>query len=108
MNTLDEISTPALILDLEVSHDEPEKGTKPEISRIDWNNNEQKSVSWNLVLVVPYGLTTYSTGRGCCARGGNKPLALDRFIERANKVHKGRYGYSSVEFTNVESKIEIS
>ena len=23
----------------------PEKGTKPEISRIDWSNNEQKSVS---------------------------------------------------------------
>lgn len=48
------------------------------------------------------------TGRGCRERGGNKPLTLDRFIERANKVHKGRYGYSRVEFTNVESKIEIS
>ena len=30
------------------------------ISRIDWSNNEQKSVSSNLVLVVPYGLTTYT------------------------------------------------
>ena len=40
--------------------------------------------------------------------GGNKPLTLDRFIERANKVHKGRYDYSCVELTNIESKIEIS
>ena len=48
------------------------------------------------------------TGRGCHERGRNKPLTLDRFIERANKVHKGRYGYSRVEFRNFESKIEIS
>jgi hypothetical protein len=33
---------------------------------------------------------------------------LDGFIERANKVHNGRYDYSCVEFINVESKIEIS
>ena len=50
----------------------------------------------------------HCTGRGCRECGGNKPLTLDGFIERANKVHKGRYDYSRVEFTNVESKIEIS
>ena len=46
-------------------------------------------------------------GHGCHECGGNKPLILDRFIERANKIHKDRYDYSRVEFKNVESKIEI-
>lgn len=49
----------------------------------------------------------HCTGYGCPECGGNKPLTLDRFIERANKIHKGRYDYSRVEFKNVESKIEI-
>lgn len=49
----------------------------------------------------------HCTGYGCPECGGNKPLTLDRFIERANKIHKGRYDYSRVEFKNVESKVEI-
>ena len=47
------------------------------------------------------------TGHGCRECGGNKPLTLERFIERANKIQKGRYDYSSVEFKNVESKVVI-
>lgn len=46
-------------------------------------------------------------GRGCRECGGNKPLALDRFIERASKIHSSRYDYSCVEFQNVESIVEI-
>lgn len=49
----------------------------------------------------------HCTGRGCRECGGNKPWTLERFIERANKIHKGRYDYSQVEFKNVESKVEI-
>lgn len=51
--------------------------------------------------------SNHCAGYGCPGCGGNKPLTLDGFIERANKIHKGRYDYSSVEFKNVESKIEI-
>jgi len=51
--------------------------------------------------------TNHYIGHGCHECGGNKPLTLNRFIERANKVHKGRYDYSRVELQNVESKIEI-
>jgi Zn finger protein HypA/HybF involved in hydrogenase expression len=46
-------------------------------------------------------------GRGCHECGGNKPLTLDRFIERVSKIHSGRYDYSRVKFNNVECKIEI-
>ena len=49
----------------------------------------------------------HNSGRGCRVCGGNKPLTLDEFIERANKIHDGRYDYSRVEFQNVESKVEI-
>ncbi len=46
-------------------------------------------------------------GRGCHECGGNKPLTLERFIERANKAHNSRYDYSNVKLRNVENKIEI-
>jgi hypothetical protein len=46
-------------------------------------------------------------GHGCYECGGNKPLTLDKFIERANKIHNSRYDYSRVKFQYVESKIEI-
>ncbi|MET0105530.1 MAG: DUF723 domain-containing protein [Sedimenticola sp.] len=49
----------------------------------------------------------HCTGYGCPGCGGNKPLTLDRFLQRANKIHNGRYDYSRVEFKNVESKVEI-
>src|SRR5882672_11129530 len=52
--------------------------------------------------------TNHYIGHGCHECGGNKPLTLDRFIGRANKVHNRRYDYSHVEFQNVESKIKIS
>ena len=48
----------------------------------------------------------HCTGHGCRECGGNKPLTLERFIERANKIHNGRYDYSRVEFKNVESKLK--
>lgn len=51
--------------------------------------------------------SNHCTGRGCPECGGNKPLTLDKFIERANKLHKDHYDYSHVKFKNVESMIEI-
>ena len=46
-------------------------------------------------------------GRGCRECGGNKPLTVKRFIERAIEKHGNRYDYSNVEFAGVESKIKI-
>lgn len=50
--------------------------------------------------------TNHYIGHGCHG-GGNRPLTVDRFINRANKIHKGHYDYSRVNFKNFESKIEI-
>lgn len=49
----------------------------------------------------------HCTGRGCHECGGNKPLNLNRFVERARKIHNGCYDYSRVKFKNVEGKVEI-
>ena len=46
-------------------------------------------------------------GRGCHDCGGNKPLSVERFVERANTIHRSRYDYSLIKFQNVESKIKI-
>lgn len=51
--------------------------------------------------------TNHYIGHGCHQCGGNKPLTLDNFVERAHKLHKGKYDYSRVKFKNVESKVEI-
>ena len=47
------------------------------------------------------------TGRGCHECGGNKPLTLTKFIERANAKHGHRYDYSHVNFKSVEDKAVI-
>jgi hypothetical protein len=47
------------------------------------------------------------TGRGCHECGGNKPLTVAKFVERANAKHGNRYDYSKVNFQNVESKTTI-
>ena len=51
--------------------------------------------------------TNHYIGHGCHVCGGNKPWTAEAFIERANKIHSGRYDYSFVKFVNVESKIKI-
>ncbi|WP_019029054.1 hypothetical protein [Colwellia piezophila] len=48
-----------------------------------------------------------STGHGCHECGGNKPLSIGKFIERAKNFHHCQYDYSRVKFKNVESKVEI-
>jgi len=47
------------------------------------------------------------SGSGCHECGGNKPLTVKKFIERANAKHRHRYDYSQVNFKNVEDKADI-
>jgi hypothetical protein len=45
---------------------------------------------------------------GCSACAGNKPLTVDLFIERSQKIHDGKYDYSLVmEINGVNSKVLI-
>ena len=47
------------------------------------------------------------SGRGCSECGGNKPLTIEKFIERARAEHGDRYDYTQVKFKSVENKITI-
>ena len=47
------------------------------------------------------------SGRGCHECGGNKPLTVAKFVERASAKHEHRYDYSKVNFKNVEDKAVI-
>jgi len=49
----------------------------------------------------------HCSGRGCHDCGGNKPLTMIRFVERASKIHSNRYDYSRVKFKSVECIVEI-
>ncbi|CAB5108053.1 FIG00920482: hypothetical protein [Olavius algarvensis associated proteobacterium Delta 3] len=81
--------------------------------RYDYSKVEYVAAIRNVTIICPvHGEfeqrpANHYIGHGCPECGGNKPLTLDRFIERANEIHKSRYDYSRVEFKNVESKVEI-
>lgn len=51
-------------------------------------------------------------GKGCpyCGRERgheSKKLGLDKFIERANKIHNNKYDYSKVSFNKLSDKVDI-
>ena len=52
--------------------------------------------------------TKHLNGQGCpkCAND-RKRLTMDEFIERANKIHNGKYDYSKVNFNYVKDYITI-
>lgn len=52
------------------------------------------------------------SGQGCpicgnIAKNQNRAISKEKFIERANKVHNGKYDYSNVHFVNLHDKVEI-
>lgn len=82
-------------------------------NRYDYSKVEYKAAIKKVTIICPkHGEfkqtpANHCTGYGCQECGGNKRLTLDKFYERAKKVHGNRYDYSKVRFNNVESKIEI-
>lgn len=47
-------------------------------------------------------------GRGCQDCGGSKRLSLGIFVDRARKIHKGRYGYEKAVYVNAHTKVTIT
>jgi hypothetical protein len=83
-------------------------GDKYDYSKVDY-----KKAIINVTITCPkHGdfqqrPANHLTGYGCPACGGNKRVTLDEFLSRARKKHGNRYGYSNVNFKNVESIITI-
>jgi hypothetical protein len=90
-----------------------ERARKIHGSRYDYSKSVYSAAIKNVTIICPkHGefeqrQTNHYIGHGCHECGGNKRLTLERFIQRARKKHGNRYDYSRVNFSNVESKVEI-
>jgi Zn finger protein HypA/HybF involved in hydrogenase expression len=50
---------------------------------------------------------SHLNGRGCPFCGKSKKYTLERFIEKANKIHNNLYDYSLVDYKNNKTKVII-
>ena len=65
------------------------------------NNHNNPYEFWQ----TPYN---HLKGQGCPCCYGTEKLTLEKFIERANKVHgEGTYDYSKVKYINIKTKVCI-
>ena len=46
-------------------------------------------------------------GSGCWKCAGTNPIDTEEFIEKAKKIHKNKYDYSKVRYTNTYGEVEI-
>jgi hypothetical protein len=89
------------------------RGREVHGDKYDYSKAVYESATSNITIICPtHGEfqqrpANHYIGRGCRECGGNKPLTVKRFIERAIEKHGNRYDYSNVEFAGVESKIKI-
>lgn len=83
-------------------------GYKYDYSKVSYENNYTK-----VCIICPkHGEfwqlpSDHLRGFGCIKCSGLEKLTTKAFIERAKKVHKGKYDYSKVEYVNSDSKICI-
>ena len=83
-------------------------GDKYDYSKVEYKNNKTK-----ICIVCPiHGEfwqrpNDHLNGRGCDKCGGTATMTLQDFIEKSNIIHKNKYDYSKVEYTNYETKVYI-
>lgn len=89
------------------------RGREVHGDKYDYSKSIYKSATTDITIICPiHGEfqqrpANHYIGRGCRECGGNKPLTVKKFIERAIEKHGNRYDYSKVEFVGVESKVRI-
>ena len=82
-------------------------------NRYDYSKSVYVAARQKLTIICPiHGEfqqqpSNHCIGRGCQECGGNKPLTIERFVERAKAKHGDKYDYSLVSFQNVDSKVDI-
>ena len=89
------------------------RGREVHGDKYDYSKAVYESATTDITIICPiHGEfeqrpANHYIGRGCRECGGNRPLTVKKFIERAIAKHGDRYDYSQVEFAGVESKIKI-
>jgi very-short-patch-repair endonuclease len=78
-------------------------------SLVKYINNKKE-----ITIICPVHGIFYQTpqnhlaGYGCQICGGSNKKTLDEFILQASKIHNNKYDYSSVNYVNARTKIEIT
>lgn len=81
--------------------------------KYDYSKSVYVSAMTSLTIICPiHGEfeqrpANHNSGRGCRACAGNKPLTVEKFVERAIAKHGDRYDYSQVKFSGVETSVTI-
>lgn len=89
------------------------RGREVHGDKYDYSKAVYESATSNITIICPiHGEfqqrpANHYIGRGCRECGGNKPLTVEKFIERAKEKHGNKYDYSKVNFSGVENKITI-
>ena len=82
-------------------------------NKYDYSKVEYKSAKEKVCIICPehgefwQAPTTHLGGAGCPRCQGNFRLTKEEFVEKANKVHGGKYNYSKVEYKNISTKVCI-
>lgn len=84
-------------------------GNKFDYSKLQYVNAETKvcvicNKCGDEFWVLPY---SHLSGIGCASCSGTKKLTREKFIEKANIIHKNKYDYSLVEYINNRTAVKI-
>ena len=88
-------------------------GDKYDYSKFEYHRMKDKStIICKLHGEFRQSAEKHILGRGCpicgnIAKNKNRTITKEKFIERANIAHSGKYDYSNVHFVNLHDKIEI-
>lgn len=88
-------------------------GDKYDYSKFEYHRMKDKStIICKLHGEFRQSAEKHILGRGCpicgnIAKNKNRTITKDKFIERANIIHNGKYDYSRVKFKNLHDKIDI-
>jgi hypothetical protein len=80
----------------------------------DYTKSEYINNSTKLIITCPahgdFSQTPNShlAGKGCMDCSGKKPISIDQFISRSEKIHGDKYDYSKVVITSTRTKVLIS
>ncbi len=81
--------------------------------RYDYSLSEYRSVKQKIRIICrehgPFDQLPHDhlRGRGCSVCAGVRPRDTLRFVAEARAVHGDRYGYSNVQYTNANAKVDI-
>lgn len=83
-------------------------GSRYDYSKVVYKNSTTKiSILCSIHGEFQQSPSTHMRGTGCPSCSGFAPIGKDRFIERADRIHKHKFDYSEVRWANTSTKVTI-